>query len=283
MIVILYFVKKDILSNSNLDNFDLVVFMLLNKLYINDSNYISFDIYNLYYSLLYNYDFDKNRRVLSNIQNSISNLAKLGLINIIDNKSNCYVVDSCNLFIDTKKDNYITITDGELHSIFNCKEYKLFRYFLNIISTINNKTKVGFTAIDKLADISFITKPTAIKYNSLLEDMKLIYIARSDLIQEYDGSIKRSSNTYGRYIDKDKVIKNFVKYNNAVASYNDEGKYIDNVAINRRSIKAKYNHFVNGKFKGNVDELHDDCVRYNNSLSDADINSGMSRLDLSIF
>ena len=272
------------LSNSDIVNFDLVIFMLLNKLYINDCNYISFDIYNLYYNLFSNYDFDKNRRVLSNIQNSISNLVKLGLINIIDNKSNCYVIDSSDLFIDTKKDNYITITDAELHSIFvDCKEYKLFRYFLNIISTINNTSKVGFTTIDKLADISFITKPTAIKYNSLLEDMKLIYIARSDLIQEYDGSIKRSSNTYGRYIDKDKVIKNFIKYNNAVASYNDDSKFIDDVAINRRSIKAKYNHFVKGTFKGNVNELHNDCVRYNNILSDADINSGMNRLDLSVF
>ena len=283
MVYILYFIKKDILSNSNINNFDLVILMLLNKLYINDCDYITFDVYNLYYKLYGNYEFDKNRRVISNIHDSISHLVSLGLINIRDSKSNCYVIDSCDLHIDTKKDNYITITDIELCSVLvNCKERKLFRYYLNVISTINNTTKIGFTAIDKLAENSFISKSTAIRFNSILEDAKLIYIARSDLIQEYDGSIKRSSNTYGRYIDRDKVIKNFENYNNTVARINDENKS-DNIPINRRSIKAKYNYFVKGKFKGSIDELYNDCIRYNKSLSDSDIGSGMNRLDLSIF
>lgn len=315
-VVILYFIKKDILfnnnNNSNLSNFDLAVLLLLNKLYIPDRNYISCHVNNLYYDLFSKFpDYNSNKRIVDNIKQSINYLAKIGLIKILDNKSNCYVIDSSNLYIDTDIHQFISISNIELCTIINIKDYSkncninsnanytpnnLLRYFLVLASTINNNSKIGFTSIDLLAGYSYISKSTALRYNSLLEDMKLIYIARSDNIQRHVNdnlgnnikTIKKSSNTYGRFIDKDKIIENFKSYNMAIDIASERRS---SNKLNRRSIKIKYNHFIkkfdngiyNGKYKGNIEELYKECIKYNNSLTEGDIGGGMSRLDLSIF
>lgn len=281
-----YFISKDVVGNKDIDDIDIIIMLILNNMQSisdNSVSYICFDINSIYYRIYNNFNF--TQRDIKLIKDSINHLIKLGLINVITKHSNNYVIDSCDVFINTKQEErYISISEDEFRKIVLSSlrfRYTLLRYYLNVISTINNKTKVGFTSIMDLARLSFIDKSTALDYNKRLEDMELLYIARSNTIQRYDnGTIKKLSNTYGKFIDKDKVVKNFELHNNNVASSNG---YDNDNFINRRSIKTKYNHFVKGKYRGDVKELYNLCVLYNDSLSDDDINSGMSRLDLGVF
>lgn len=276
------YINKEILFDKSITNEDICTLLLLNYLYSNKNDYIYFSLNQLIY-LLYN-DFGnvKYNRAKVVFKDTINNLISKGIISLISRYSDEYVITSKEVFISGKGNStrFVSIKLNEIQSIFSLNnhinKFKLLRYFLVKISTINNKSKLGFTSIETLSSITNIDKSSAISYNDMLEKLCLLIINRhSTNIKHDDGTIKKMNNTYYRPCDNS-VAKLYFTDNTNTSDSGD-------ISINRRSIKAKYNHFVKGKSRGDVKELYDLCVRYNDSLSDGDIGAGMSRLDLDIF
>lgn len=85
---------------------------------------------------------------------------------------------------------------------------KLVAYYINIISTINSKTLVGWTSTKKLAAMSDINIKTLYKFNQILSEIKVLYIKTHLPYSNNYAEIERDTNTYARYRDKGKIKNN---------------------------------------------------------------------------
>lgn len=188
---------------------------------------------------------------------------KLGLVNLVENDiimvnfnyDNIYklkpndtiIISTDKLRIDNSKEKFVLITNDELTAILGYKEKKLenekvLRYFLNVVGTINNNTKVGFTTLDQLSKMSYIHIDSATrKYNTILEELKLLYIHRHErTATSFEGFIHKISNTYGRYSDKDNVVENVKQFYGVLDDMN-----MPNISSDEaRGIKIKWNNMV---------------------------------------
>lgn len=105
--------------------------------------------------------------------------------------------------IDLKSKEYYSIHYKYINSIIKikdkCNRLDLINYFLIIKDTINHYSGVGFTSIETLSKRANCTVATIVKYNKVLQDNHILFIATS----------KRQgiSNRYGLYKDKENVIK----------------------------------------------------------------------------
>ena len=205
------YLRNKVLENELMTSYDIAVYTALRKYYNlgMEEELITTDI--LLYQL-YGKDFDKVKRTTKeNFIEAISHLNEIGVINItkIYNK-NKYIIDMDSIFFTTSiKDPAVAIEKYEISNIFNisCNEdkTKIFRYFITIIGSIDYKTKVGSMPIDYLSKKADISTKTAIAYNKLLEDNKIIYIKHGSGKYTEDG-IKTESNSYVRYEDRRLII-----------------------------------------------------------------------------
>lgn len=117
---------------------------------------------------------------------------------------------------------------------------------------------------DEIATNCRCSKRTVNSYLEQLEAMHLIYVYRHKK-RRADGTYHKLNNSYGRYADKDSVIKAAQEYANTVECEDIMTK------IDRRAIKLRYNAFCNGakKYQDNTDAviaLCNECKLYNKSL-----------------
>jgi hypothetical protein len=132
----------------------------------------------------------------------------------------------------------------------------LVKYLLTMVGTLCNdpykfqdvqvrhmKGLVGFMPISYIAQESGISEQTALSYNTILEDAKIIYIYRhGHTYQDVDGNIKTINNNYGLYENKEEVLG----YANGFARMQGYTVH-DGDANKRRSLAAKYNAMCKGK------------------------------------
>lgn len=204
--------------------------------------------------------FSNDRYLKEKIKKGLINLHELGLISIEarteleDIKPNDPLLIRLLLFkIDTSKEHFVLMYSDELTTLMNCGEKKieiekLLRYFLNVLGTINNNSKVGFTTIEGLSEMSQIHIHTATtRYNQILEDLKLLYIHRHDQSKvNADGTVHKASNTYGRYSDKELVLKNVEQFYNSMNTLKLPVISSDEA----RGIKIKWNNMIKKIKKG---------------------------------
>lgn len=260
------FLKKNIIENMNISNEGIMVYVGLTIASENKIDKVFTTIGAI--QLMLKIEFDNDRYFKDKIRRGLINLKENNIINIHseneDFKNNEPIIVKLNNFrIDTNKDKFIMVTVDEVNKIITYPEKKfehekMLRYFLAIIGTINSITKVGFTTIDVLSEMANVNITTATKkYNNLLERLKLIYIHRYNSSHKcFDGTIRKINNTYGRYEDKDLIIKNAEEYIKEILNINSN--CID--GDEARSIKQKYNHFIkkiNEGYKPTNDEFND--------------------------
>lgn len=129
--------------------------------------------------------------------------------------SNEYLLDFSNLYLDTEKEQFVTIFSEEIYKILACEEVmkkkiSMLKYFVAIVSTFNwSKSmkklqgKIGAMSMEYIALQADISSRTCIRYNDILSEMKMIYIYKSnDKIRKGD-RLKQIKNCYSRYRDKD--------------------------------------------------------------------------------
>lgn len=232
----------------------------------------------------------KDRTLCDNIRMGIQSLADKGIIKIINQSGENYVFSNDGLEVDTEKEKFIVVELWELQKIFSesNKPFNVFAFFVDLVGTINNKTKEWHMSQDEIATNCRCSKRTVNSYLEQLEAMHLIYVYRHKK-RRADGTYHKLNNSYGRYADKDSVIKAAQEYANTVEC-EDEFKKID-----RRSIKLRYNAFCNGSKKyidapAALRDLYRECLQYNKSLKikpieglyDGEWKQG-EKLDLSVF
>lgn len=281
------FLSKKVLENPNISNEGLAVYTALR--YMMSTNIYLGVSYNLISYWLYK--SASSRKRLGFIKNGLSNLIENELISVVFSIGTDMVLDVSNLMFQTKKsknnensgDYFIKIYLSEIRSILtinkNISKFSLLKYFIVLIGTINNsdnilfpfaKNKVGSFTIRYLAEKSDISENTINRpggYNSILEDMKLIYIHRShDYLKFSDtGEIRTFSNVYGRYDDKDIILEYAKKLGVTYGESHKKSYTFKNNSNKLRSISARYNAFIKGKSytQAELQQLYEDCIFYN--------------------
>lgn len=269
------FLKKSIVENKNITSEGILAYAGLVIMSENKIDKLFTSLSAIEFAL--RFDFSKKDRYFKEkLKRGLLNLKENGIINIIhegsDFKPNdVLAIKLINFKIDTNNELFILENIKTLFKIINYNEKKFesdkfLRYYLVLVGTINNKTKVGFTTIETLADKCDISDwIIKTKYNKLLEDLKIIYIHRYDTCMRYeDGTVRKISNTYGRYSDKEYIIENAEMFNDEIMSYST--KLTGDEA---RSIKQRYNSLQKKINKGyiptkeEIDKMNNDIEKYN--------------------
>ena len=207
----------------------------------------------------------KERTILQNIRTGIQSLAERKIITILEQSGDNYVISSEGLKLNSDKEKFTIVELWEMQKIFSetSKPFNVFVFFVNLIGTINNKTKEWHMSQDDMASLWGVSKRTVNDYLEQLEKMKLIYVYRHKK-RRSNGTYYKLNNSYGRYCDKDAVIAEALKYSDTVECEDFVEK------LDRRAIKLRYNAYCEGAKKYNdpaaVIALYRECLAYNKSL-----------------
>lgn len=284
------FISKEI----DLDSKELSVMAALNGLYSNKQDYLITSISGIGYILsgsFLNKSVKRDRRIADNIKAALQSLNERKIIEILEQDGDNYVISKNGLEVDTENQKFVVVELWEMQHIFaNAKmPFNLFTFFVDLIGTINNKTKEWHMSQDDMALQWGCSKRTVNDYLEQLEDMKLIYLYRHRK-RRTDGTYHKINNSYGRYADASYIIQEAEKYAELVECEDDYEK------IDRRAIKLRYNAFCNGAKRYQNDpaaimQLVEECRKYNKSLDYKPIDvldsdgkfKQAGKLDLSVF
>ena len=276
-----------------LDDKELTTMMVLNGLYSNKHDYLFTSISEIAYTLTGSW-IDKrinDRRMYNSIKETLSKLAKRKIITIIDQSGNNYVISNDSLEVNTEKEKFVVVELWEMQKIFSesNKPFNVFTFFVNLVGTINAKTKEWHMSQNEMAELWGASKRTVNDYLEQLSQMKLIYVYRHKK-RRADGTYYKLNNSYGRYCDKTAIISEAQEYADKVESED----FCENT--NRRAIKLRYNAYCNGAKKYRDDpaaimDLYRECKAYNKSLKFKPVEGSDSNgewkqgelLDLSVF
>ena len=169
------FISKEI----DLDSKELSVIAALNGLYSNKQDYLITSVSGIGYFIsgsFLNKSVKRDRRIADNIKGALKSL-------------------------------------NEMQHIFtNAKmPFNLFTFFVDLVGTINNKTKEWHMSQDDMASQWGCSKRTVNDYLEQLEEMKLIYLYRHRK-RRTDGTYHKVNNSYGRYADASLFIQEADKY-----------------------------------------------------------------------
>ncbi|WP_092245148.1 hypothetical protein [Lacrimispora sphenoides] len=144
-----------------------------------------------------------------------------------------YILNCDSLNVNTTNEKYTVLKISEMRKIME-SQYKnklqVFRYYIYLMDSINSKITiflesgeskcnvVGHQTQDYLSTISGLSTRTIMRYNTILEDLCVIYVSRADdFVINDKGEISQLPNVYGRYMDKDyikKYSKDYMLYKN---------------------------------------------------------------------
>lgn len=217
--------------------------------------------------------FDITRTMKDKLINGLNGLIDKNIIQLIDsniknnkiNESTHFVLNIRNLWIDSEKEHFLITNLEEVRKIFKCKEnasLNFFMFALNLLGTINNNDKVGYSSVNTLQKLSAIkSNKTAVNFMKLLEDNNIIYIKHSDSAKrDSNGQIKNLSNCYGRLADKYK-IDNFYYERCKKLGYDFT---LERINSNKKAeISRNYNSYVENKYNGDIVELCANVIAYN--------------------
>ena len=263
---------------------EIAVFLILNYLQ-NDKNenlFISVDAIGYFLTGKF-IDSQIDKNLIKGIKKGFEGLKKEEDVSILDQNRNNYIINSKSCRVDTKKNNFIIVHLWEIQKIFSslgAYGFKVLRFFVNIIGTINGNSKSWHMTQDDMVLSWGFSKNTVNEYLCKLEELKLLYTFRSKA-RKADETFHRVGNVYGRYYDKELVIQEGIHYLSTVPNHP-----IKPFHFNRTSVKLKYNNFLHGSKKYNsleeVEKLYKECIRYNESFKDFP-NDNIDYLDLSVF
>lgn len=231
----------------------------------------------------------KDRTILDSLKSGLESLAEREIITILDQSGSNYAISGEGLEVDTEKEDFIVVEQWEMQRIFtdSSKPFNVFAFFVNLMGTVNNRTKEWHMSQDEMVECWGGSKRTINSYLDQLSDMGLVYVHRHKK-RRADGTYHKLNNSYGRYCDKEAIIKEAESYADAVECEEFCEK------VDRRAVKLRYNAYCGGakKYQGSPDAvagLYQECVAYNKSLEYMAINGydgeGCPKglLDLSVF
>ena len=265
-----YLKKKffDKTEQEYLSDNEMIVYVALRTIYRLEKIEYYITINSILYELYGNTTYQRSIR--DKIIDGLLLLDKRGLIQACQVTNSDFIINLEELYIESiategkEQDFYTMIRDDEVHAIFNLKtnhnKVAMLRYFVNIIGSINYQIYsplssgsgmitnfVGYMPILYLAKISGITKSKAIDYNVLFEEMRMLYIQRSNMYTIENENIRNIRNHYGRYKDMEHIEAFAEKYYESVGILYNVAKKTKAQSDNKRSLKQKYNQMLKGK------------------------------------
>lgn len=225
---------------------------------------------------------------LDSLQRGIFELQLTEVIRILQDfstkTSNEYLLEFSNMYLDTGKEQFVTIFPKEIHKILACKEImkkkiSMLKYFVVLISTFNwaksmenLQGKIGSMSIEYIALQAGNSQRTCIRYNEILSQMKMVYIYKSNDKLREGNKLKQIKNCYSRYADKDaceEYASNYEKW------YGVQHKIVltqknKKQADNNRRLAAIYNRicygYGNAYDKATIREVHKYVTNRNKAL-----------------
>ena len=268
------YIKSKYITMPNLDIYLSIIYMA--KRWTND-DIVCFSLPQIEYTLTGNYEINKKRKKI--IKDALDYLIDNGIIEVLDSYGEHYTVVNNFRVNDGTKEPFTIITYEELKAVYaltSGRTSKIINYFVKLIQTINSTSKVGWTSIETLANNLDVSTKSVCQWNTLLEQHNLIYICRHDVCKVVGNHSQNLTNVYGRPCDK-AVIDAYAQSKLAEIDRVNLSKKLS--ADTRRKISKQYNDFINGCYKGDVQELIELCNKYNDALKQDD----PKRKDMTVF
>lgn len=146
------------------------------------------------------------------LSKSFKSLLCKNILDIAEVRGKEYYINRQSLLINTNT-LYVSITFEEFRNIFvigiESKDIKLFKYYVQLLSTININTKIGFCSRETLSEKFKISISSILRYNTELEQRKLISIFRHKSYNEETGKFRSHNNIYYKPCDAEFVNKKF--------------------------------------------------------------------------
>ena len=253
----------------NTNDKETAILAILNGMYCKKYEHLSTSVSLIGYEMTGKFLKSSSRRertVIEGIRDAIRSLAKNGIIEIINQDNDNYILSGKGLEVNSDKKKFVVLEQWEMQSIFKIanKPFNVFSFFCSLIGTINNQTKEWHMPQDEMTTLWGYGKETVNDYLEQLEKMQLIYVYRHKK-RRANGTYQKLNNSYGRYCDKDAVIAEAQKYSDTVECEEFFEK------LDRRAIKLRYNAYCSGakKYRNNFDAevaLCKQCITYNKSL-----------------
>ena len=277
----------------NTDDKETTIMAILNGMYYKKYGHLSTSVSLIGYEMTGKFLKTSNKRernIIEGIRSAIQSLMEKGIIEIINQDNDNYILSGKGLEVNSDKKKFVVLEQWEMQKIFSesNKPFNVFTFYVNLIGTINNKTKEWHMSQDEMVSLWGASKRTVNDYLEQLEKMQLIYVYRHKK-RRANGTYYKLNNSYGRYCDKDAVIAEALKYSDTVECEDFVEK------LDRRAIKLRYNAYCEGakKYINNsavVIALYRECLAYNKSLKykpvegyyDGEYKQG-ELLDLSVF
>ena len=169
-----------------------------------------------------------------------------------------FACDLTGMYFEAGTEYFVVVDSDEMRRIMNIDtrsdKAKLFRYFVSVVGCFNLSSKLEPEYRGKVCGVSIesmnslIPMRTAVRYNEILEQNKILYIYRSEDILIKDGDITRIPNTYSRYEDREIAMKFAINYQEHYGwtSLHDKKKSSQIKANNSRSLAQKYHNLCKG-------------------------------------
>ena len=222
--------------------------------------------------------FSISRRLKTKMKEAFENLMNslFDVIEELDSNHEYYLVNLSNLIITSNK--YVIVDIEDIHKILNLeftgKIETLFRYYCNIIATVNNYDGifVGNQSLKIIRDnIDSITNErTQIRYNEILEENHILYIHHNKYFVKEDDKMISTPNFYGKYANKEKIdqmaLLNFKATKHPILKSTDTNDI--------RSLKQKCYAIDRGvKYSEEVLlDLKTQSIKYNQKIDDVILN-----------
>ena len=214
------FIPINMINSSSFSNYALASYSILKLLTVTsyiDKHYITPTQIEFYLTN----KIGKSRRFANYIKCGIDELVDNKIIFKIGEYKDGYILDCSNLWL--RDDSiFIVVSYEEIKKLFlieNTNNFLLLKYFIFLMGTISSKIEVyidaiqsktrvvGTFTIEKLAELSGISKRSIIEYNKLLEESGLLYVHRQNdfVIDKTSQEVKTLPNVYGRPCNKEYV------------------------------------------------------------------------------
>ena len=212
------FLNKDLVTGNTLTVDGVVAYVALRTiidesipLYSKNKSTDCLSVNKLAYSLIGDMDYEK--ALTDALIRGVAELASGEWISIrkdLSTKASYeYVLDITNLYLDTEKDKFVTVTPNEVYRIMTCKEVmkkkiSMLKYYIALISTFDwsLECKIGHMSQQYIAEQADNSTRTCQRYNEILEEMKMIYVYKSNDKVRVDDKLRQIKNCYSRYEDK---------------------------------------------------------------------------------
>ena len=237
--------------------------------------YISMD--SLLYAMYKKTDVGKKTRC--RVYEAMQNLIDTGVISAERHDRCGYLIETQSLCFDTSKEHFVIVYSEDMDAIMksDCTvRVQLVRYYIYLMSTISSKISVyNDEGIPKnniignqpqiyLSYLTGISTHTIMRYNRILEDIRVIYIYRANDFFVTDNGLKQITNVYGRYADKEYLIKYGNNLKEQYGSYNHAYKTKSETNTKRR-LAQMYIQLCKGKtyLDDEIREIYDYIISQN--------------------